>query len=166
MILMAWLLHSQASAQLSSALEILTEAERVFPDAKVPELFGPGAASASYAEEAEDRNWSADMEARILAAVEQERDQGLIIRRAEVECRTSTCALLLIHAANREEGTIADLKTTLRDSLGFSGVSMTSKEIPMVRGEPTASGGRTTWFMSGYVELILFGAVNGAVAGR
>jgi hypothetical protein len=46
------------------------------------------------------------MEARILEVVEAERDQGLLIRRAEVECRTSTCALMLIHAEDRNDGPI------------------------------------------------------------
>jgi len=162
--LIATLIHMSASAQTGDPSEILAEAERVYPESKAPALFAPGSGSAPYAVEPEDEIWAPETESRILAELQQERDQGLIIKRAEVECRSSTCALLLIHVANRAEGSVDDLADALRRNLRFAGVSQTSTRIPMQ--ERTGDGRRTTWFMLGYVEIVLTGAFKTPQAAR
>lgn len=154
--LLVLLLNLPAFGQELSSREFLAMAERVYPDSKAPDLFGAGSASSMFAGEPEDPRWSSEMEARILVALEQERNQGLLFRRAEVECRTATCALLLIHAQNRADGSVGDLIKSLRESFGFSGVSVSEKEIPMQ--VTTAKGFTKTQFMLGYVEVLLAAA--------
>lgn len=151
--LLALLVNLPALGQELTSGEFLAMAERVYPDYKAPDLFGEGSASSMFAAEAEDPVWSSEMESRILVALEQERKQGLILRRAEVECRTSTCALLLIHARNSADGSIGDLVKSLRESLGSTGVSVSEKQIPMQVA--TSEGYTKTQFMFGYVELLL-----------
>jgi hypothetical protein len=151
--LSALFLHSPVSGQEGTHVELLAQAERTYPDSKAPKPFSTGSVSSPYAGEPEDRIWSAEMEARILAEIEIERDQGLIIRRAEVECRSTTCGVLLVHAVNAEEGSIGDLLKAFRDSLGFVGVSKSETEIPLQ--QTTSKGAVRTRFISGYVDVLL-----------
>jgi hypothetical protein len=157
--LLALLLHRFAFGQDLAPQEILAEAERVYPDSKVPALYGPGTASYSFAGEVEDREWSSEMESKILMNVEFEQRNGLVLRRAEVECRTSTCAILLIHAAERGEGSVGNLISSLRDTYGFTGVTTSGIEIPMtIDAQVEERRAVRTWFMYGYAEVVLTGA--------
>ena len=128
-VMLVTFFESPAFAQSTTPRDLLAAAELIYPDSLAPRPFAPGSASALYAGEAEDRNWSADTEAGILEAVEIERERGLVIRRVEVECRTATCAVLLIHAADRSDGSVGHLIETLKGTFGFTGVSRSAKEI-------------------------------------
>ena len=161
--LIAMSVQSSLVAQEDELVEILAAAELAYPDAKAPELFGPGSASEAYAFEPEDPDWSAEREARILAAVDVERERGLIFRRAEVECRSSTCALILIHATGRGDGSVGGLATRLRDSLGFAGMTLSEVEVPVQRTVRSGTSSRTrTWFLKGYSEILLSGGGSAA----
>jgi hypothetical protein len=166
--LTALLLPCSAFAQERSARELLAAAEFAYPSAKVPALFSPESPTSAYAAEPEDPYWSPEMEARILEAIEQERARGLVVRRTDVECRSSTCAVLLVHAiSNRSEGSVQGLIDTLRQDLGFVGVTTAEAEIPLQfveEGEAADGVVRRvvkTTFVSGYVELVLSGAPRG-----
>jgi hypothetical protein len=157
------LLPSLAFSQQASVREILTESEYSYPSAKAPVPFSPDSAASGYAAEPEDRFWSPAMEARILEEVEKERSQGLVVRRADVECRSSTCVVLLVHAtSNGSEGTMSDLIDNLKQNLGFASVSTAERAIPLVLndGSDTTRSARSSTFVSGYFEIVLVGGIN------
>jgi hypothetical protein len=98
------------------------------------------------------------MEARILEEIERELNEGLVVRRTDVECRSTTCAVLLVHATNNgTDGSIQDLAESFRERLGFVGVSRSDKLIPIQFVVETDPGQTvtTTSFVSGYVEIVL-----------
>jgi hypothetical protein len=86
------------------------------------------------------------MEASILLQLDKAREQGLLLRRADVECRSTACALLLVHAT--PAAAVRDLTNTLRQSLGFAGISTAEKNIPLVKDGSTS-------FILGYAEIVL-----------
>jgi hypothetical protein len=139
-----------------SAEEILADAERAYPESRIPVLFGPGSDSAAFAAEVDDPSWSGDMEERIYAEIANEQARGLVLRRSDVQCRATTCAMLLVHVADRGEGSVGHLVDTIRQQFGFAGLSQSSKEIPLQFSEETESGVVVrTWFLNGYVEVLL-----------
>jgi hypothetical protein len=155
--LTALLIQAPAFAQDSDLVEFLAHAERVFPESKAPRPFGAGSLSSAYSTEAVNSAWSADMEARIFAEIDRARDNGLRLRRAEVECRTNTCAVLLVHATGSGEGTVRNLLKSFRSTLGFGGVTKEEASVPLQYSTP--DGVTRTSFMSGYVDVLLtFGA--------
>jgi hypothetical protein len=84
----------------------------------VPSLFQAGTISSTFAEEAVDEEWARPTESRIAAEIEGQAWPGL--NRAEVECRRSICALLLVYSGS---GAVeAEVKNKLRKALGFAGV--------------------------------------------
>jgi hypothetical protein len=86
------------------------------------------------------------MEARIVLEIDKARDGGLLLRRSDVACRSTTCAILLVHAT--PGSAVNDLTNVLRDSLGFGGLSVASREVPLVRNG-------TAWFILGHTEIVL-----------
>jgi hypothetical protein len=141
------LLHGTASAQGEvDRLQTLAAAELAYPSSEVPPLFSPGSASSRFAQEVENRAWSAEMEARIVLEIDKARDGGLLLRRSDVACRSTTCAILLVHAT--PGSAVNDLTNVLRDSLGFGGLSVASREVPLVRNG-------TAWFILGHTEIVL-----------
>ena len=161
--LMTALLPGLALSQNMTMREIFQQAEIAYPSSQALALFSPESASSDYAGEPEDRNWAATMEARILEQIELERSEGLIVRRIDVECRSSTCAVLLLHAtSNGSPGTVRDLTQSLRENLGFAGVSTAEKLIPLMTTVPADVSGRAvqSQFISGYVEIVLLGGIG------
>jgi hypothetical protein len=157
-ILLPMLLPCTLSAQVTSLQDIFTKAESAYPSSSAPALFGPGSAAAEYSAEVEDKTWAPAMEARILEEIERERNEGLVVRRTDVECRSTTCAVLLVHATNNgTDGSIQDLAESFRERLGFVGVSRSDKLIPIQFVVETDPGQTvtTTSFVSGYVEIVL-----------
>jgi hypothetical protein len=139
--------------------EILASAEAAYPEAGIPNLFAPGSSSEAFASEIDDPSWSADMEGRIRAEIEKEQEKGLVLRRADVQCRATTCAMLLVHAADRGEGSVGRLIASLRKDFGFAGVNQSLKEIPIQQREVTEDGVSVrTWFVKGHVEVLLMAA--------
>ncbi len=151
------LLHSPVLAQEMSPGELLEEARRVYPADDIPEPFSPGSASSRFSQEPVDPQWSPDMESRIRAAVAQEEEQGLIVGRVEVECRTSTCVLLLVHATDRLGGSMSNLKRSLREPLGFYTLLEYQKNIPIAIGNQEQSGRARHFFVAGQLEIVLTG---------
>lgn len=167
--LTAAVLPGLAFAQQASLREFFAESEYSFPSATAPVPFGPDSAASRYAAEPEDKFWSPAMEARILEEIEKERSQGLVMRRTDVECRSSTCVVLLVHAtSNGSEGTLSDLTDNLKQRLGFASISTAERSIPLVLGdEGDATGsGRSSTFVSGYFEIVLIGGVNANLQAR
>ena len=145
----AWfLVNVSAQSQERDARPILTAMELAYPSSEVPALFSVGSASSVFSEEPEDRMWSADMEAQILLLFAQAQEQGLVVRRTDVECRSSSCALLLVHAV--PTAAVRDLTASLRETLDFAEVSTSEKMIPMMQGSAVN-------FMLGYSEIVLLG---------
>ena len=144
--LISLLFQVGVAAQDISPREVLAMAEFSYPSADVPSLFAPGTASAAFSEEPEDRRWSADMEAQILLEVSEAQTQGLVLRRADVECRTSSCALLLVHAS--PTSAVKDLIAALRENLDFGAVGTSDKNVPIARNG-------TTQFVLGHSEIVL-----------
>jgi hypothetical protein len=68
--------------------------------------------------EERDPGWAIDMEARIRDTVRGA--EGLALARLEVECRMTSCAILLVHAdgsdASRQQSVVTEL---VRDAVGF-----------------------------------------------
>lgn len=142
-----------------SAEEILADAERAYPESAIPALFGPGSDSERFAVELEDPSWSIGMEEKIHAEIAKEQERGLVLRRSDVQCRTTTCAMLLVHAASRGEGSVEHLLASLKEQFNFAGVSRSGREIPLHVREETETGEVIrTWFMSGHVEVLLMAA--------
>lgn len=133
-------------AQGNEAREILTSAELVYPSSEIPGLFSAGTTSSRFAGEPEDRAWASDMEAQILLKIQQAREQGLIYRRADVECRSTMCAVLLVHAAPTQA--VKDLTMFFRDSLGFTASNTSDKNLPLQRDGLTK-------FILGHSEIVL-----------
>ena len=150
------LLAAPALAQDDRARATFDRAEIAYPQSKAPALYGPGSASEAYAPDPRDAVWAPAMESRILALLRQEQDRGLLVNRADVECRTAVCALRLIHVASSGETSVGDLVDSLDRSLPFASVIQTAREIPI--SSVSASDGMVrTSFMSGYVEIVLVG---------
>lgn len=152
---LATLLLSQAvPAQDEPSGDLLAAAEAAYPAAGAPTLFGSGSISAAFAGEPKDPVWATATEARIFEAIAREREEGLVFRRADVECRYSTCAILLVHAANEGEGSISKLVDAIRDRLGFQGTNWSEKQIPVpVAGD--AGSAVKMRFIMGHVEVVL-----------
>ena len=89
-------------------------------------LFQPGSLSAPFAEEPADPVWAPATEVRIAAEIAKQQWPGLT--RAEVECRRSICALLLVYSAGGDVE--AKLKDSLRKALGFAGIRSARKAVP------------------------------------
>lgn len=92
-----------------------------------------------------------------------------MFRKADVECRTSTCDVMLVHtASNGSEGSVADLVASLRQALGFVTTRTDVKQIPLQftdDSEPTRRVIRTI-FASGYHEIVLMGGTNAHAQAR
>src|SRR5690606_38994865 len=93
---------SAAFAQEADTDYLLAQAERSYPESKIPVLFGPSSLSESFATEVDDPSWSSQTESRILDEVADHYADGLRYKRAQVECRTATCVLLLSYVAAPE----------------------------------------------------------------
>lgn len=89
-------------------------------------LFGPGTLSAVFAEQPVDTDWARATEARIAGEIEKQPWPGLT--RAEVECRSSICALLLVYSGGGDVE--SELKESLRKALGFVGIRSARKTLP------------------------------------
>src|SRR5690606_19311588 len=89
-------------------------------------LFDPGTLSAVFVEEPVDTEWARATEARIAGEIEKQPWPGLT--RAEVECRRSICAVLLVYSAGGDVE--AELKETLRKALRFVGIRSARKALP------------------------------------
>jgi len=140
-VLISLLFEAVAIAQDLSAREVLALAEFSYPSADVPPLFSEGTT-----EEPEDRIRSADMEAQILLEVSEAQAQGLVLRRTDVECRSSSCTLLLVHAA--PASAVKDLIAALRENLGFGAVGTSEKVVPISRNGKSQ-------LVLGYSEIVL-----------
>lgn len=161
--LIATLLPGLALCQNMTTREILTAAEIALPSSRAPAPFSPESTSADFAAEIEDRNWAPSMEARIIEEIDKARAAGLIVRRTDVECRSSTCAVLLVHATGNGSGaSVRQLTQSLRENLLFAALRTADKQIPLQY--TVASGpnqGRTgTQFISGYTEIVLVGGID------
>jgi len=166
--LAAVLLPGLAPSQEISLHEFFSKVEYSYPAAKAPAPFSAESAGSRYSAEPEDRFWSPEMEARILEEIEKERSEGLVVRGTEVECRSSTCTVVLVHAtSNGSEGSVDDLTDKLREGLGFQSVSTAEAQIPLQLQVDTDEGPRvTTTFVQGYVEIVLIGGINANVQAR
>jgi hypothetical protein len=142
--LLVFLLPFQGSTQEDLRHDALAAAEFTWPSSKAPSLFGPDSISSRFAAEGEDRFWSPVMESRILAEIERAREDGLVLRQTDVECRTSTCALLLIHAT--PQSAVNDLASSLGAALGLTEVDRAATSIPL---------GNELGMAFAYVELVL-----------
>src|SRR5690606_15544942 len=89
-------------------------------------LFAPGTLSAVFAEQPVDTDWARATEARIAGEIEKRTWPGLA--RAEIECRSSICAVLLVYTAGGDVE--AALKESLRKGLGFAGIRSARKTLP------------------------------------
>ena len=83
-----------------------------------PRLFQDGTISSVFAEESADEEWARPAESRIAVEIERQKWPGLA--RAEVECRRSVCALLLVYTGDGSAE--AEVKDRVRKALGFAGV--------------------------------------------
>lgn len=145
-----------AYAQETDAGSLIAAAERSFPESKIPALFGPGSLSAAFAEEAEDPSWSSATEERILDEIASQYADGLRYKRAQVECRTSTCVLLLSYVAppQRTDASVRSLRESLREEVGFASAIASQKTV-MVQTQDVGSTMIRTTPVSAYVEIVL-----------
>src|SRR5690606_24385538 len=89
-------------------------------------LFDPGPLTAVVVDAPVDTEWARATEARIADEIEKQPWPGLT--RAEVECRRSICAVLLVYSAGGDVE--AELKETLRKALRFVGIRSARKALP------------------------------------
>lgn len=89
-------------------------------------LFEPGTLSAVFAEEPVDTDWARATEASIAAEIQRQAWPGLTS--AEVECRRSICALLLVYSSGGDVE--SKVKANLRKALGFVGIRSARKALP------------------------------------
>lgn len=132
---------------------LIALAERSYPESKIPVLFGPSSLSAAFAEEADDPSWSSAMEGRILDEVARQYANGLRYKRAQVECRTLTCVLLLSYVTAEKGAETGPLPDSLRQAGGFRSVIKSQKHIPVQTVDPESRMTRTE-FVTGYLEMV------------
>jgi hypothetical protein len=143
-----------ALAQETDSASLLAAAERSFPESKIPVLFGPNALSSAFAAEADDPAWSAETESRILDEVARQYAGGLRYKRAQVECRTSTCVLLLAYVMAGTDGSVRTLEESLRKEIGFASAIKSEKTV-MVQVPRSETRMIETTGVSAYVEIVL-----------
>ena len=91
-----------------------------------------------------ERKGRSGMRETMIAEVERARQEGLVLRQTNVECRTSTCALLLIHAT--PQAAVNDLANSLGEALGLAEVDRAATLISLSNELGMAFA---------YIELIL-----------
>jgi hypothetical protein len=145
-----------ALAQETDSASLLAAAERSFPESKIPVLFGPNALSSAFAAGADDPAWSAETESRILDEVARQYAGGLRYKRAQVECRTSTCVLLLAYVMAQKgmDGSVRALEESLRKEIGFASAIKSEKTV-MVQVPRSETRMIETTGVSAYVEIVL-----------
>jgi hypothetical protein len=113
-----------------------------FPDSSIPGLFSPDSAASRFAQEPADPVWSSSTEGLIRAEIEKAGVPAL--RRVEVECRTSVCAILYVFSdtSNKAKQKLDSVTSTLRETAGFNAVELAMSDVPV------AGAG-------GYAEVVL-----------
>ena len=149
---------SAAFGQEADTDYLLAQAERSYPESKIPVLFGPSSLSESFATEVDDPSWSSQTESRILDEVADHYADGLRYKRAQVECRTATCVLLLSYVAAPEGANpaVRSLQESLREDVGFTSAIKSEKTVMVQKVDAAPDGGmvRMTGVLA-YVEIVL-----------